>query len=361
MKTRYALRLLAALIALSFGISCSPPEDPGDDNGGGNGDEADAMDQIDDTGEDEDDDDPDTGDDDEMDAGDDNDDPDTGGDDPDATGDTGDDGGIDFDPSTCEVQSDFNGQIGNTDVTKGGGTPASSTDALPEDTGLQAVYDYMEANAEDARSEDGLSLSEEDQIEVTGAIVTATEGGENLPFFYLQDQQRALYARLSEGHDSVDVTVGDEVSFTVTGVSIFSGQPQIQDITGFSVDSEDNDVPIQNVGQSTPSLDRYQQIVRVGGALTEGRQCGGDCSLPAGDRDGQCWQCYDMLDQEGETIIEFRSNSLTQDEPLGYYAGTCMTFVGPLGQFPGPLAENADDPTVQVQETNWDWGQSASQ
>lgn len=346
MQTKYALPLFASLLALTLGPACSQPEDPSGDDGNddGNGDKQDVMEQIRDTGPD---DKQDTDDDDNGGGGDD---PDTGGMEDDAA---------DFDPSTCEVQSDFTGQVGNSDLTNGGGEVASSTDVLPEDTGLQSVRTYIENNQEQASSEQGLTIPEGDQMEVSGAVVTATEGGKNLPFFYLQDQQVALYARLAEGNDSVDVKVGDAVSFTVTAVSLFNGQPQIQNITNFSVDSSGNQVPIQEVDGSSLSADKYQQLIRVGGALSAPEQCGGDCSLPASEREGQCWQCYDMVNQEGETIIEFRSNSLTQEEPLGYFAGTCMTFVGPLGMFPGPVGNS--DTSLQIQETNWDWAKSASQ
>lgn len=325
MQTKYVLPLFASLLALTLGPACSQPEDPSGDDGNddGNGDKQDVMEQIRDTGPD--------------DKEDTNDDNGGGGDEPDATTDVSGDTGLGFDPSTCEVQNDFTGQIGNSDLTSGGGVAASDNSVFPEDTNLQTVQTTIDDQID---GEDGtVALSDSgtpDPIEVSGSIVTSVEYAESGRFF-VQDQNVALYVR-SSTEQAVDLKVGDAISFTVTEIGKFGGTPQIQGFSDLTVDSSGNEVAIHDVDMDSLSEDRLQQIVRVGGSLTAPSECGNAL-------------CYDMLNQEGEKIIDFRSFTFADQEDPGYFPGTCLTFVGPLGQFDGDF---------QIQELNRNWVTRAS-
>lgn len=272
---------------------------------------------------------------------------------------TGGGGDGDAGGKTCEIATDFTGQVGSSEG-HGGGNAASSTDVLPEDTGIQAVLTWIENNQAAAEEDGGTSLPDGEQIEVQGAIVNATSFGDlGNRHFWIQDQQAATHVRLESAPGSGDtLKVGDAVTFTVTDVSVFAGQPQIAGVTDFGIDSSGNDVPIQEVDESTIDPSMYNQLVRTGGKLLSKWKCDSDERNCCGER---CQVCYELVDNQNETIATFRSNAFTQEDSKGYFPDSCITFVGPLSMFPGPLAsgDNLDSERerLRLQETNYGWTQ----
>ncbi len=258
-------------------------------------------------------------------------------------------GSSDAGGGSCGIDTSFTGQVG-ADNTHGGGEVGSTTD-LPQDAGIQAVWDWIQQEnqnrdmwpEEDFETEEReANVSLDDPIEINGAIVVSTLFGEvGNQAFYIQDQNRAVEVDLGSAVSSgTPIKVGDKVSFTVTGVAVQNGLPQVYEISDFSKDSSGNPVPILDIeSPDDASGEDVHKLVRVGGELTNAEGCGGD------------YKCFDMVDGDGNVLVEYRAE-VTGDQ--GPSEGWCSTYVGPLGQFPGPVAD-ADDPTLQVQPNNFDW------
>jgi hypothetical protein len=123
------------------------------------------------------------------------------------------------------------------------------------------------------------------------------------------------------------IKVGDKVSFSATQLNSYAGISQAVLVSGFSVDSSDNDVPFTDLtGQDLP-LDQLGKLVRVSGELTaDNGGCGGSSI------------CYTL--SHGDKEVAFRSNSTFVD------VGTCVTYFGPMGSF---------DDAAQLNEVNYAW------
>lgn len=281
----------------------------------------------------------------------------TGGTDTDGGGSGGDTDIVD----DCKVLSNFNGQVDSM-VDHGGGTPTSSTSDLPADTGIQGVWDWIKNNKSAVtKSEKAADIPMAEQVEIDGAVVISTSFGNTADkHFYIQDQKTAIYVRLESapmaGGSAATINVGDAVSFTVTGANMYDGQPQIAKVTNFSKKGTGKKVPIQQVDASTISPDMYNQMVRLGGRLTNRFKCDSkdrDCSKKT------CYMCYDLVNESGDKLVTFRSNAFTTKSKKGYFDKTCITFVGPLSMYEGPMSDKSmlDPPKdrLQVSETNFDW------
>jgi len=233
-----------------------------------------------------------------------------------------------------------------------GGTPSS--EPLANSAGLENIVTRIETirsenggswPTDDSGEERTVELTGEDRIEVSNAVVTATSfksdnfdaGQQN---FWLQDSDRAVIAFLDMGEEieCPVVRVGDRVSFTVTGVKLFNGIPQISSVENYrrNTEAESDTVPVTNKTGEPITADDFAEIVRVSGELTENQgNCGGDAT------------CF-TLTHGAETVVYRATGS---EKPS---VGTCITFVGPANLFPGPLAEGGEK-TPQLQTTNFDW------
>jgi hypothetical protein len=282
------------------------------------------------------------------------------------------DGGFDVGPIDCEPVADFSSQVGSSGVgMHAGGEVAASNDVFAADTGIQAVWDYINTNKTtemvdgDSRTTlpmEAETLGSEEKIDITGAVVTATASKSfGNKRFYIQDQKNAIYVRIPNGPtdgtgNAIAVNVGDEVDFTVSKVSIYSAQPQIAGIEDFEKTGSDKKVAVHDVSADNISADLYNRNIRVTGALKNKWKCDSmdtDCTTE------NCWMCYDLMDDEDNKIATFRSNAFTGKTDPGYFPNSCVTYSGPLSMFPGPMAEGMDLDSerdrLQIQEDNWDW------
>lgn len=359
MTIRRLVVVTASLFLLAAAPACSGPDDPSGDTGSGGGGEDTG---VTDTGGDEDtgtpDEDTGTPDDDTGMAEDTMTGGDTGGDTSDGGG-----GGGGWDPvDNCSVLTDFTGEINSDSAGHGGGQPASSSDVLPADAGLDQVWTWMKDNR--SKAEGGTTEFGDTTLEISGATVVATEPiAENLgnQRFYIQDQNRTLYVRLSEqptleepNADTAKINVGDQVSFTVKKVNLYQGEtPQISNTGTITIDSADNEVPIYS--QENLGGDSYGKIFRIGGRLKNKSKCDSPMTSCGEER---CNYCYDLMNKDGSKVVTFRSATETAGSKKGFPDGACVTFVGPVGMFPGPLAKDAGAKAdrLQIQDTNFkDW------
>lgn len=326
-RTMLRRTLVVACIACFLGsiafVSCRPPSDP-------NQTDEDTSTEPSDTGT-----------------------TDGGGGTMDGTG--GDSGGSTGDDTTVtDVGPDGGGsgcERGGGESPHAGGTPTS--DPIQNDAGLQQVLDKIKSIKSDnggswpTDSEDNpktVTLEESEQIEVSNAVVTATSyksenvdrGQQN---FWVEDSQTPMtvYLDMGEEIDCPIVRVGDRVSFTVTAVKNFNGIPQISVVKNYrrNEDANSDAVPVLQKTGETISAEEFGQIVRVSGQITaEQGSCGGDAI------------CFDL--EHGGQTITYRATG-----PVKPAVGDCVTYVGPVNSFPGPLADG--DKTPQLQPTNLDW------
>ena len=235
----------------------------------------------------------------------------------------------------CEVDEDFWGQLG-TDVDNAGGNP--TTDAFTESAGIGDVVAYLEGELDDYSPEeidDGrpLSFEPDEAIEIDSATVTAVEYISDA-WFWIGDADAGMYVRLPEGSNVDETpTVGDHVSFSVDEVGTFGGDPQIQELSGWTIESSDNDVHYVELGDDELDRDEhFARIARVGGLLTDNQwECGSN-------------NCFEMrYGNDGQYTATFQTPS-DFDDP-----GECLTFVGPISVFPGIYSEGAGNtPEAQV-------------
>ncbi len=237
-------------------------------------------------------------------------------------------------PYDCELQDWYFGQIGDHDQDSVPGSGGSATtEAFEESTGLQDVLDAIEDELEeytsDEISEDVLDIEFDEPIEVEDATVTAV-GYILDAFYWFGDADTGLYFRAEEG-DGVpeEARVGDLVSFTVEGATVFRGTPQVSQYSDWTVGESDQEVSYIELGDDELDIDaHYNRIVRVGGQLIGNSF---DCGS---------YNCFNMVyGSEGQHETVFRSAS-DFDEP-----GECITFIGPITSFPGVYTE---DPGAQV-------------
>ena len=133
------------------------------------------------------------------------------------------------------------------------------------------------------------------------------------------------------------IRVGQKVSFKATGVDLYRDLPQITnlDATTWTLDSEDNDVFIDDIGAGEEiGLDDVQHVIRVTGTLTgESVACGGT---------SKCTQ----LDFGGTSTVTLRVSDSFKIDNRALAAGDCITFAGPAGVF---------DAVPQLDVTQFDW------
>lgn len=342
MRTRSILILLTMLLALGTAplLGCNE-EDPSqnNDNNGNNGMTDTGVDAEEDTRTDDVEEDSTTED---------------GGDDG-ATDDGGDDGG-----TTCTPFTDFTGQAfagGSDPDPHNGGNPVEGG-TIDYDANLQAAYDLVPLDASDDNVTDETGADTptiyvrtlDTPIDVTEALVVATgfdsnqtpnvdEANQKL---WLNDTNSALqfWFAFPEGEVPTDpIKVGDRISFKATELTNYGGTPEISGIESdsFTNVSSGNDVPFTDYTGMEIPVDDYLRPVRVAGVITsEARECGATC--------------FDLTHgaEGSEQTTELRTNSQFIAQ------GDCVTFFGPLGSFPTPLAD-ADAATVQLNEQNFNW------
>lgn len=281
-------------------------------------------------------------------------DPDTGPTDPD----TGRMDTREFEDKLCAPGDTFFGQIGKRSSPKNphyGGTP--TTDSLQSSAGLQSVIDEIKSIKSDKggswptttddmgnQAPKTVELTGSDSIDITGAVVTSTSFKSNnfdkgQQVFWLQDADTPILVFLDQPLGSPTIEVGARLDFTVTGVKLFSGKPEITKMSDVSVQQNaDDSVPYVDATGRSLDEDDWAKIVRIGGqVIREKSDCPG---LPDG-------HCYVLEHGQSEETIEFRVDMGT------YQVGDCVTFAGPLSLFPGPLASG--DKTPQLEEKNFDW------
>ena len=214
-----------------------------------------------------------------------------------------------------------------------------TTDPFGHDAGLDDVRTFLEDEFDGMSDLEQTSLQPEDAIEIDGAIVTATEDHSD-SHFWVADSEDAFYVRVNEALDP-EPAVGDEVSFDVEEAGTFSYDPQITDVSDWSVDSSDEEVSYHEVAEGVDAKDEHGQLLRVGAEITsdEASFCGGGNF------------CYDVeYGEDGDYTAEFRFDGDVYDDGSGddpdpYGEGDCVTFVGPLGAHPGVYDE--DDSAAQ--------------
>lgn len=226
---------------------------------------------------------------------------------------------------TCETDTNFFGQIGGVGAHDGG---VPTTGSLSNDAGLDDIAASMPLV-------DGLFVPV--SIAVTGATVVATTFDSRAnETFWLQDGVTTASVRLAFASIFVDVRVGDRVSFTATELQNFEGHPQISALSNFTILSRDNVVPYRDRTGQAITIGDYGRVVRVGGVLGSPTLCGGTSS------------CYPLT--HGARTVTLRSASVF------YNVGDCVTFIGPVYSFPGPLGIGAEP---QLDEINFSWSQTA--
>ncbi len=256
----------------------------------------------------------------------------------------------------CGVTIDYYGQIASTNGI-GGGVPAE--EALTDDAGLDELYNFLNApdlskatvtdtlqDANDATSIVGNTYTFNEPIQITQAVVIAGWNAQNR-VFWLEDQKHAIPVRLPDKHTqfTVQLKVGDAVTFKVNQLATFNGTPQIAEVSELTVDSSGNKISVvERTGMELSEADLYK-TVRVQGIIEEGTgPCGGS------------YVCFNM--KHGDKTVVYRSQS-TFDE-----IGDCITFTGPLGLFPGQYKRGEDGnlevqafdlADLQLSGDNFDW------
>ncbi len=265
----------------------------------------------------------------------------------------------------CTVNTNFEGQMKGNDPADGG-TFATSNDSYPEDAGVSAVWDYIEArkdelnalprdNANTPVDEQLFVLPEEERLRVTGAVVIATSPWSRSQFgqIFFADKQRALRYVTSGTPPTMDVDgqelaikVGDRISFTVTGVKLYSGTPQVGTMTDITVEDAASDevYVIEKTGEDIDPVADYLKMVRVGGKVTSFRECGGS------------GKCFNLVHGEAmDKNVEVRTNSMYLDASS---VGDCWTFVGPVNSFPGPFSTDMTAKIPQLESVKYEWLQT---
>ncbi len=237
-------------------------------------------------------------------------------------------------PAACLLLENFYGQI-NPDGEHTGGAP-DPNGVLDYDAGLKAVYDavpLVSDNMDTADVNEGLATVD---LQVSGALVIATTF-DNFAneTFWLQDKNTAMRVRLNTGAtQEVVIKVGQRISFHVTELINFSGVPQIALLDTVVVDSTGNPVPFREATGTDLTIADFDRNVRIAGTIADsGMDCGGTN------------KCYTFNHGDKSTLFRTKSQFIEM--------GDCLTFLGPVSGFPGPLATGAK--TIQVDQVNFDW------
>lgn len=231
----------------------------------------------------------------------------------------------------CAVDTNFFGQLGGP-AERDGGVP--TTAALTHDANLMAIWNATVPAPNWAEPQE-LAPS----IAINGATVTAVTHRVNAQF-YVEDASTGMQVYLDAPLE-VPLKVGQRVSFRATHVALFNGNPQVRALTEFTVLSEDNPVPYVHVTGEDIEMDaHYYRIVRLGGEL-------GPTSSPCGDGH----TCYELFygPTGGRKSVPFRSASQTLT------TGQCVTYIGPVIGYLGPMSTLPDDPTPQLETASFNW------
>ena len=259
----------------------------------------------------------------------------------------------------CEAEDWFTGAIGESD------TAVATTEPHPTDSGLSEVqqalddaWDFDDYEAHVAEHEDSegfvphiidLDFSEE-PIEIEGAVITMLDFPPDHRL-WVGDSEVGMYVLKLSSEDAIPGSpeIGQRVNFKVERADIYQGEPQIRAISDWEVvdleDGEEATVPyIEITDQEITKEEHFNKIIRVGGVLGDDPfECG---TIGSGDNERQLW-CFDMYyGDEGEHSVTYRSSS-DFDDP-----GDCITFVGPVGTFPGYYFDYSD---IQLNAVDWDW------
>nr|MBA2662620.1 hypothetical protein [Lujinxingiaceae bacterium] len=232
-----------------------------------------------------------------------------------------------FRTSGCAVNTSFFGEIGG----------IATTGAITQNANIAAVRNaILRANELEPPAQQ-ISPA----IQITNAIVIATSFRTNLQF-WIQDSNSAIQLYLTQPLAiGIDIAVGQRVSFVATHSTVYSGQPQISSVSNFQVNSYDNPVPyIERTGQDITMNAHYYRNVRVSGQLGQtATACGGSSF------------CYDLTHGPASApkTVVFRSAS-TSLTP-----GACVTFLGPVVAFPGPLDYLSAEPIPQLDTILYEW------
>ena len=371
LSTKRLIGLLAGF-SLTMFAACGEPDDPGADNNDDNNKTPIMMDMGSTADQD-----PDPKDD-GSDPKDDGSDPKDDGSDPKDDGSDPKDDGTDPDgggDGECERRAMYEGQMGDESPARGGGGVFTlGVGDYVADSGLSQievkVQEAIDAGliVPDDRSTKEIDESMEDillgageEIVITGAVVTSTaferknadtdtfESARRLTF---QDQQDAALAFLAEpvvmDKDGAPVVlkVGDKVNFKITALKAFGGTtPQITTMTEVEKVGADVNVGVMEKTGEALTEEDWQKMVRVHGVITALPELGDD-GMPRGC--GGSNFCYELTHGGQKTVLRV-SDKLSRAPQVD----DCVTFVGPVGSFPGPLATTA--PTWQLDAVNFGW------
>ena len=244
---------------------------------------------------------------------------------PDATTDAG--------PQGCGEGVVFTGQAFVAD----GGDPLSPNGGAPRFEPWDASYDAGIAALIAAAPGDG-----DDPVvgewTITDATVVATDFNSETTqraqrVFYLADAGGTIQTFFDsedlDSQPSFSIKVGQRVSGTVTSLGNFNGINQINVASDWSLESEDNEVYIRDIGDEALTLDDLNSVVRVTGIVdsVDNPECGGSSV------------CYVMTYGTSQSVILRSSSTFLA-------VGNCVTYVGPVRAFAG---------VPQLDTLNFDW------
>lgn len=226
----------------------------------------------------------------------------------------------------CGIKDDFEGEYDD----------SASTLAdveLTEDANIDALW-----SATVPAYNDDQPQQLQPTIIVENALVTATSFRDDQQF-WIQDADASMHVFLDEPLDE-EVVVGQRVSFEVTHMSVHNGNPEVSGLVDFTVESAGSEVPFHDLRSERIVVDDHlYDLVRVGGRLHSGEPCGGD------------YTCYELRwgPEDNRESVTFRTNYQLLKEDA------CVTFVGPVIAFLGPMHPSAETPDPQLQTDLNDW------
>lgn len=171
---------------------------------------------------------------------------------------------------------------------------------------------------------------------ITDATVVATDYNNETTqrgqrVFFLADAGGTIGTFFQEedvdSQPSFSIKVGQRVSGTVTSLFNYNGTLQISTATGWSLESEGNEVYIRDVGDEALTAADINSLVRITGTLDgiDQPDCGGSV-------------CYNMKYGSQDIILRSGSQFLA--------VGDCITYVGPVRGF---------NNSPQLDTLNFDW------
>ena len=235
-------------------------------------------------------------------------------------------------PTGCGESVVYTGQVFVAD-----GDPLSPNGGAPRFEPWDASYDAGIGTLLAAAPGDG----EEPVIgewTITDATVVATDYNTETSqraqrVFFLADASGTIAtffdAEDLDSQPSFSIKVGQRVSGTVTSLGNFNGITQINVASGWSLESEGNEVYIRDVGDEALTLDDVNSVIRLTGIVdsVDNPECGGSSI------------CYLLTYGTSQSVILRSSSTFLA-------VGNCVTFVGPVRTFAG---------VPQLDTLNFDW------